>query len=537
MSLNSAVQAGVSGLTANSAALSSISNDISNADTVGYKGSDINFQSLVAASSGSSGITAGGVTVSSQQLVTQQGTTIQTSSPTDLAISGQGLFVVSTTPTAAATASQVQYTRAGSFTPDANGFLKNSAGLYLQGVLADSTGAIPTSGLNVGILQPINVTNVGGAVSPTTVAGLTGTLNADQPVSAASSNSDPATVLASATAIAAADTAAAIPIPASVSAVVTAAGAATVAQVAAFRTTAAALQAADVAAGTAVPASVASAASLYNPTSNSMTAYDPTTGVGVKPDFTMQVPISDSQGGQHTIQVDLLKSSVPDQWYAEIQAVPTADVAGGNVAGQVSAGILAFNPDGSLNLGASTLNTTLAFGASAAAAPTAPAVNWAASLGVAAQTVNLSLGGTSGTSGMSQIAGASTVTSTTANGTPFGSLSSIAIADNGIVTATFTNGVSRSIAEIPLATFPNEDGLTAVSGTAYQASNNSGLVSLQAAGSGGSGQLASATLESSTIDLSAEFTNLITTQQAYTASSKVITTADQMTQVLLQLIQ
>jgi flagellar hook protein FlgE len=472
MSLNSAVQAGVSGLTANSTALSSISNDIANANTIGYKGGDVTFQSVIASAGGAAGFASGGVAASNQQLISQQGTAIQTSSPTDLAIAGSGLFVVSTTPTAAAKAAQVLYTRAGSFTPDASGFLKNSAGLYLQGVLADSTGNIPTSGLNIGILQPINVTNVGGAVSPTTVAGLTGTLNAEQPISAqATAVGPPAT------------------------------------------------------------------AGAYNATTNSMTAYNPTTGAGVKPDFTMQVPISDSQGGQHTIQVDLLKSASPDQWYAEIQAVPNSDVAGGNVAGQISAGVLTFNPDGSLNLGASTLNTVLNFGASAAAAPVAPAVNWAASLGVAAQTVNLSLGGAGGTSGLTQVAGASAVTSTTANGTPFGSLASVAIAKNGIVTATFTNGVSRSIAEIPLATFPNADGLTSVSGTAYEASNNSGLVSLQAAGAGGSGQLSSNTLEASTIDLSSEFTNLITTQQAYTASSKVITTADQMTQVLLQLIQ
>jgi flagellar hook protein FlgE len=471
MSLNSALQAGVSGLQANSTALSAISTDIANADTVGYKGNDVTFQSIVASSNGT-GFSAGGVSATSQQMVTQLGTTIQTSSSTDLAISGQGLFVTSTTPTPAAT-SNVLYSRSGSFTPDANGYLKNTAGLYLEGVLADSNGNIPTSGLNVGSLQPINVTNVGGAVSPTTVAGLTGTLNADQPITA---------------------------------------------QAAAAGTT---------------PAG----AGAYNATTNSMTAYDATAGTGVKPDFTMQVPISDSQGGQHTIQVDLLKSSVPNQWYAEIQTVPTSDVSGGAVAGQVSAGILAFNPDGSLNTTATTLNTSLVFGASAST-PTAPAVSWAKSLGVAAQTVNLSLGGgANGAAGMSQVAGASAVTSTTANGTPFGSLASIAIGSSGIVTATFTNGVSRAIAEIPLATFPNPDGLTAVSGTAYQASNNSGLVSLQAAGSGGSGQLASNTLEASTVDLSTEFTNLIVTQQAYAASSKVISTADQMSQVLLQMIQ
>ena len=392
MSLNGALQSGVSGLLANSAALSAISNNIANTNTVGFKTGGVDFQSIVA-SAGAANAASGGVTATSQQLVTQQGTTMQTASPTDLYISGQGLFVTSTTPTPAAT-SQVLYTRSGSFTPDANGFLKNSAGLYLEGVLADSQGNIPTSGLNISGLQPINVTNVGGAVSPTTVASLTGTLNATQPISAAAA---------------------------------------------------------------AVPAATAGA---YDPALNSMTAYNAAAGTGVKPDFTMQVPISDSQGGQHTIQVDLLKSSVPDQWYAEIQSVPVSDVAGGTVPGQISSGILAFNPDGSLDTTNTTLNTVLNFGASAAAVPAPPstAVNWASSLGVAAQTVNLSLGSTGSTSGMSQVAGTSAVTSTTANGTPFGALSSIAIGSTGIVTATFTNGVSRSIAEIPLATFPNADG-------------------------------------------------------------------------------
>src|SRR5581483_11446850 len=139
MSLNSAVQTGVSGLTANSTALSSISNDISNANTIGYKGSNVNFESLVSSGTGA-GFVNGGVNAVNQQVITQQGTPIQTSSSTDLAITGQGLFVTSTTPTAAAVSSQVLFTRAGSFTPDANGYLKNSAGLYLQGVLADANG-------------------------------------------------------------------------------------------------------------------------------------------------------------------------------------------------------------------------------------------------------------------------------------------------------------------------------------------------------------------------------------------------------------
>jgi flagellar hook protein FlgE len=76
-----------------------------------------------------------------------------------------------------------------------------------------------------------------------------------------------------------------------------------------------------------------------------------------------------------------------------------------------------------------------------------------------------------------------------------------------------------------------------VNGQAYLASQASGNPSVKAAGTGGAGTLTSSALEASTVDLSTEFTNLIIAQQAYDASSKVISTADQMTQTLLQVIQ
>ena len=113
----------------------------------------------------------------------------------------------------------------------------------------------------------------------------------------------------------------------------------------------------------------------------------------------------------------------------------------------------------------------------------------------------------------------------------------MSIDKDGFVNATFDNGVSRKIAQVALATFPNEDGLTTISGDAYLASNTAGNVSLKAAGTGGAGSLTSSALEASTVDLSKEFTNLIITQRAYTASSKVITAADQMTQDLLAIIR
>jgi flagellar hook protein FlgE len=482
MSINSALLAGVAGLSANTSALSAISDNIANVNTVGYKRASVSFEDLVSTANGAGGYSAGGVSSTNSQFVNQQGTTTQTTSPTDLAISGNGMFVTSQTPADPSSVGDVLFTRAGSFTPDANGFLKNSAGLYLQGWPADSQGNILSDGSALTSLQPVNVQTISGSVAATTDASVNANLNAAQTASAA-------------------------------------------------------------AAGAVV---VPPAAGAYDATTNSMTAYDGL-GAGVKPDFTIQVPISDSLGGQHTLQVDLLKSTVPNQWYAEIQAVPASDIVSGSalVPGQISTGIVAFNSDGSLDLANTTLfgspaNPILAIGASnavSATVPTANAVNWAAGLGLSAQSVTMNLTPTSSSAGLSQFDSPSVVTSTSSNGTPFGNLSSVAIDKSGYITATFSNGVSRRIGQVAIATFPNVDGLNSVSGDAYQQTPVSGSFSLNGAGSGGAGTVAASTLESSTVDLSAEFTNLIVTQRAYTASSKIITTADQMTQDLLQLIR
>jgi flagellar hook protein FlgE len=72
-----------------------------------------------------------------------------------------------------------------------------------------------------------------------------------------------------------------------------------------------------------------------------------------------------------------------------------------------------------------------------------------------------------------------------------------------------------------------------VDGNAFQQSINSGALTLKTAGSAGAGNISPSSLEASTVDLSSEFTGLITTQQAYSAASKIITTADQMIQQLL----
>jgi len=80
-------------------------------------------------------------------------------------------------------------------------------------------------------------------------------------------------------------------------------------------------------------------------------------------------------------------------------------------------------------------------------------------------------------------------------------------------------------------------GLKSVSGNAYQVTIPAGAMVLKDPGTGGAGQISPSSLEASTVDLSSEFTGLISTQKAYSASSKIITTADQMLDELINIIR
>jgi flagellar hook protein FlgE len=140
MGLFGALFAGVSGLDSQSNKIGIISNNISNVNTVGYKQGQAAFDTLVVPS-GTTSFSPGGVIGNNQQLVNQQGVISATTSPTDIAISGGGLLFVSTS--AAGGANNQLFTRAGSFTQDANGNFINSANYFLQGVPIDPTTGNP----------------------------------------------------------------------------------------------------------------------------------------------------------------------------------------------------------------------------------------------------------------------------------------------------------------------------------------------------------------------------------------------------------
>ena len=120
------------------------------------------------------------------------------------------------------------------------------------------------------------------------------------------------------------------------------------------------------------------------------------------------------------------------------------------------------------------------------------------------------------------------------NGSRFGSFSGVSISPEGQVVALFDNGDTRPVYQLPVATFTNPNGLGSRSGNVWNASEASGDYTLRTAGNGPAGNVTQASLESSTVDIGAEFTNMIVVQRAYSASTKIISTADQMLEELMR---
>ncbi|MEM6458733.1 MAG: flagellar hook-basal body complex protein, partial [Planctomycetota bacterium] len=123
------------------------------------------------------------------------------------------------------------------------------------------------------------------------------------------------------------------------------------------------------------------------------------------------------------------------------------------------------------------------------------------------------------------------------DGFPIGSLEDFDIGLDGVIVGSFTNGLRRTLGQIPVATFPNNLGLRQVGGSLYEAENNSGNASVVTAGTSGGGVVVSRALELSNVELSEEFVNLITASTGFSASSRIITTSDDLLQELLSLVR
>ncbi|MBI1493740.1 flagellar hook protein FlgE [Halocynthiibacter styelae] len=172
MTISSSLNAGVAGLFANATKLATISDNIANSNTFGYKRAMADFDSFVITQSSSSGTySAGGVRASTTRLVEERGPIVSTSNAMDIAIAGRGMLPVTTTTSVGATSGDqpLMMTTTGSFHTDADGILRTKSGLVLLGVPANADGSIDTFPRDTSTgLEPVRINANQTAGDPTT---------------------------------------------------------------------------------------------------------------------------------------------------------------------------------------------------------------------------------------------------------------------------------------------------------------------------------------------------------------------------------
>lgn len=439
MSIYGALFSGISALAAQSQSLAIIADNIANVNTVGYKETEAQFQTLVTQSRSSTSYSPGGVLPSPRALIDQQGLLQASASATAISVTGNGYFVGATISAPTSVSGEYVFTRAGAFEPDRDGNLKNAAGYFLQGWAIDANGNIPVNRTDLNSLEAVNITNLTGSATATSQIDLAANLNASQ-----------------------------------------------------------------------------TAATGY--TAGDMAAENVTPGSGAAPHFERSIQIFDSQGGARTLSFGFLKTGA-NTWATEVYAEPASDVTTTN--GLLGSGNITFNTDGSINTIPAALSSL--------------AISWSPALGIANSTVGVNYGTSGLTNGLTQFEGAFSLISSDVNGAIFGQLGGVEISDLGIVTALFDNGARQNIYQLPIATFPNPNSLSNIAGNAYKETDDSGDFTLREAGVGGAGLIAPNSLETSTVDLAEEFTDMITTQRAYSAGARLISTADQMLEELIRI--
>jgi flagellar hook protein FlgE len=423
MSLLGAMSTAISGLNAQSAAFTNISDDIANSQTVGFKGVQTNFVDYLTTSTATTNL-SGSVATTPDYLNNVQGSIAQSADPLALAIDGQGFFAVSQQNGTAANNvplfnQQQFYTRAGDFTLDAQGYLQNSAGEYLNGYTVNSaTGAVSSS-----TLAPISVQQT--QFQP--VATSTVSLLANVPATPSGTSN------------------------------------------------------------------LSSEVSVYDATGTSHQLTTAWTQVSAN-DWTLTLSSPDDQTGPTTGSVNVTFGS--DGTLASI-GTPTGNVAlVGAGTGAGTAAELTLTP---------TFNGT-------------------------AQPITLDLGTFGGASGVTQFAGTNySLYSINQNGSAPGSFTGISTSDTGAVTANYNNGQSVTVAQVPVITFADPN--------AFTSTVQSGVAIAQNQDQNGAGTLVAGSTEASNVDIATQLSALIVAQEAYGANAKVITTANQMLQTTLQVIQ
>ena len=423
MSIYGGLYSGVSAIAAQSTAFGIISDNIANVNTVGYKASSARFQTLVTEGQTATKYTPGGVIARPFSDPERQGLLLGSSSTTDLAITGNGFFVVNAESTPNPNQDEYLLTRAGSFVPDENGNLINTAGYYLQGWATDSQGVV-TNATTQDLVSSLETVNIGGFNSTTAPTGnVSTTLNL--PATAATGSTE-----------------------------------------------------------------------------------------------TTNLTIFDSLGVDHLLTVNWTANAAANTWDYTVD-VTNPDGTVNAIAG--ATGQMIFNGNGQLQSVDGTAGA-----AGTAGTSTIPVL--AADFGNGSNLSNIVInwGNFGSTSGLGQVSGDYQAVTLNQDGSGPSSLTGVDVDSEGFVTAQFANGETRIVYKLALAQVPAATQLKAQSGNTYSLSAGSGDLVLTEAGQLGAGLFESAALESSTVDLAEEFTDLIITQRSYSAATRIITTGDEL---------
>lgn len=269
-------------------------------------------------------------------------------------------------------------------------------------------------------------------------------------------------------------------------------------------------------------------------------AYDPTSanagnmaGGLIVPHFSRNFEVYDPLGTRHDFRASFLKVNT-NLWAMEVYALNPSEIVSstGRSDGLVAFGNITFNGDGSLRDVAPVLTSPIP-------------LTW--TNGALSSTINLFLGtagepaGTLGATqiglrdGLTQIRSDYNVQFVEQNGVSAALLSSVDIDGDGFVIANYRNGLSQRLFKIPLADFPNPNGLAALDGNVFAANQDAGAFNLREANTGGVGSIKSSALEQANVELSDELTKLVVSQRGYEADTQIIRTVNDLLRELNRL--
>jgi flagellar hook protein FlgE len=494
----------LSGLTSEGTALSAIANNLANQNTTGYKDtrvlfSDLFYQSLGTTGSGDPIQLGAGARVGALPSIFTQGSVSSTGVPTDVAIQGDGFYVVQKDGV-------ISYTRAGNFSVDVNNFLVTSEGQQVLGYPAVN-GVINTGQA----LQPLQLG--AGSISPPTATGnVQIQANLDAGAAVGDTFSTPVTIYDSLGA----------------------------SHIMTFTFTKAGANTWDY--------QLAIPASELTPPQTGILASGPLSfnGNGV---LTATTPAATGAAayagtGNGTITgVAAGATAVPET--ITIAAIdPTHFSVTGSVSGNLgtatvgtpfTSGPIDFtlNAGGTAFVAGDTFTVPMT-GGTLGNVTAIPITGFADGASDMTFDWNL-LQGT--TPVVTQVAGPSSTSSTVQDGAASGSLVSFNIGADGTVTGSFSNGKTASLGQLALANFADKQGLQREGNTDYAETLASGQAVIGVPGTAGRGSLSGGALELSNVDIATEFANLIVAQRAFEANAKAVTTFDQITQDTINLKQ